>query len=254
MKQKKSLGQNFFVNKNLAKRIVSNLLEKQPDIIVEIGPGKGYFTQLIQSQFTGKIVLVEKDDELSYFLNREYPNTKVINTDFLEWDLNELETMNFQKILFWGSLPYNVSKHIIRKIIESKYFNSDIFFIIQKEVADKYIATKPNNNLLALETNLFAKPRKLFDISPASFAPQPKVNSSLIQFSPTAKQTDLDIFKFKKFLRIANSQPRKTLKNNLKGTNFVENAQTKRILEQRAQHLSLEEYIYLFSQIESILV
>jgi len=156
--------------------------------------------------------------------------------------------MDFQKILFWGSLPYNVSKHIIRKIIESKYFNSDIFFIIQKEVADKYIATKPNNNLLALETNLFAKPRKLFDISPASFAPQPKVNSSLIQFSPTAKQTDLDI------LRVANSQPRKTLRNNLKGTNFVENAETKRILEQRAQHLSLEEYIYLFSQIESILV
>ena len=251
MKTKKSLGQNFFINKNLCKQITEIVLKEKPEIIVEIGPGPGSFTQFFY-ELNVKLILVEKDNQLSEGLKLTYPNSEIENVDFLDWNLNNLEKYRDKKIIFFGSLPYNVSKRIIAKIIESKHFLSPSFFIIQKEVAEKYISKEPDNNLLSLKTKIYAKPQRLFNISPDSFRPKPKVNSSFVVFNPKRKQLDIDINDFKRFLKISFSQPRKTLKNNLKsykpklGKNSNGESINK-LLSKRPQHLSFEEFVLLYN-------
>ncbi len=244
---KKSLGQNFFVNKNLSTQIVEIVLKEKSDVIVEIGPGSGAFTQFFAKEDT-KLFAIEKDDNLSQELKDLYPSVTVRNIDFLDWDFSELEPFKEKNITFFGSLPYNVSKKIIKKIITSKFFNSPSFFIIQKEVAEKYCAKEPNNNFLSLSTALYADTNKLFNISPESFKPRPNVNSTFIQFTPKAVPLE-NIKAFEKFLHNAFRQPRKTLKNNF-GRNY---SFTKEdiipLLQERPQHLSLEQYLYLFNNV-----
>lgn len=250
MEAKKSLGQNFFVNKNLSEQIVDTVLLENPEVLIEIGPGKGYFTEQFLNQVE-KIVLVEKDDLFSEDLTQRIPNATIINKDFLEWDFKELEMYKNSKIVFFGSLPYNVSKVIIKKILRSVYFTNPAFFIIQKEVAEKYIAKEPDNNLLSLQTGLYADVKRLINIGPESFSPRPKVNSSFVSFIPNDTETmDINIDDFLKFLNICFQQPRKTLRNNLK--NLLKDkdcSDIENLLSKRPQHLSLRDFLLLFNKV-----
>jgi len=247
MKTKKSLGQNFFVNENLGEKIINYVKAENPEVIVEIGPGRGFFTQKL-SLFSDKQLLIEKDDLLAESLKITYPNAIVLNIDFLDWDFKELEQFKDKKIFFYGSLPYNVSKPIIHKIISSEFFFNNCYFIIQKEVAEKYIAKEPNNNILSLKTQLFAKPKKLMDINPKAFAPQPKVTSSVIRFSPIlTASTTINEEKFIKFIENCFRSPRKTLRNNLK--NISSRLQDDELFNKRPQELTLEQYIHIFTNL-----
>ncbi len=241
---KKSLGQNFFINEHLGERIISYITQENPDLIVEIGPGRGFFTKKL-SKLTPNLLLVEKDDILAQELKLTYPN--ILNIDFLDWDFKELIPDKEKKIIFFGSLPYNVSKPIIQKIISSEFFNNNCYFITQKEVAEKYVAKNPDSNILSLKSQLFANPTKLFDISPGSFFPPPKVTSSLICFSPKQQKIQLNHEKFIKFIEKSFQSPRKTLKNNLKGMNF--NIDTLSLLNKRPQELTLDDYLFLFNNL-----
>ena len=251
MKTKKSLGQNFFINKNLCEQISEIVLKENPETVIEIGPGTGSFTHFL-SQGKQDLVLIEKDDDLAKNLALDFPRAEIKNVDFLEWDMSELEKFRKQKIVLFGSLPYNVSKPIIRKIISSEYFSNPSFFIIQKEVAEKYTGREPDNNLLSLETQIYTYTKRLFDISPSSFRPKPKVNSSFVVFTPKEETPSIQIEKFKAFLRMSFSQPRKTLKNNLKNylkdRDFEQN-KLKELLSKRPQHLSLEDFLFLYNNL-----
>lgn len=249
IKPRKSLGQNFFINNNLAKQIVQIVQNNKPKVIVEIGPGQGYFSNLF-AQDNVEIVMVEKDDVLAQNLSYTVKNSIVINKDFLEWDFKELAQYKREDITFFGSLPYNVSKKIIKKIIESEHFKNNAYFIIQKEVAEKYTEKQPNNSLLSLRTEIYADVKKLFDIKPESFNPRPKVTSSLTQFSPKTKAYEItNLTKFDEFMEEAFKQPRKKLANNLKRYKFTDDDRAIALLEKRPQHLSIEEYLLLFSNI-----
>jgi 16S rRNA (adenine1518-N6/adenine1519-N6)-dimethyltransferase len=241
MKPKRSLGQNFFINENLGNTIISYILKGQCKNVVEIGPGRGFFTEkLIKG---GKNVLaIEKDDNFAKDLMLQ--NINVLNIDFQDWDLKEIEQ---QDVIFFGSLPYNVSKRIISKIIESKHFKNNAYFIIQKEVAEKYTDKEPNNNLLSIKTSLYADVKKLLDIGPNSFKPAPKVNSCFTVFLQN-KHTDIkETSLFQYFLEIAFTHPRKTLRNNLKKYKFK--GTFNNLLDKRPQHLSTQQYINLFNDI-----
>jgi 16S rRNA (adenine1518-N6/adenine1519-N6)-dimethyltransferase len=252
MKLKKSLGQNFFINKNLAKQITSIVVEENPDIIVEIGPGEGFFTNYFCN--IAKLFLIEKDDSLAKDLERKFPKAEIKNIDFLEWDLNEIGDIEGKRVLFWGSLPYNVSKKIIKKVITSDYFNAPSFFIIQKEVAEKYSANKPSNNLLSVQTSLSAETKKILTISPDSFKPKPKVYSTFISFKPDNKFNNVERVSFEKFLKVCFSQPRKTLKNNLKRINLKRTDLIEPLLLKRPQHLSTEEFILIYNNLDDLLI
>jgi len=118
-------------------------------------------------------------------------------------------------------------------------------------VAQKYISKEPNNNLLALEAQIFADVKKIFDISPDSFKPRPKVNSSFTSFTPKENvNKELRDPSFLRFLQVSFSQPRKTLKNNLKAYTVENNLKTNNLLSKRPQHLSLEEFFLLFKKVK----
>jgi len=234
MNQKRSLGQNFFVNRHLAEYIVDKVKDVDTDSIIEIGPGTGFFTNLLIPIFKN-IVVIEKDNALAKDLILRFPNINVINSDFLDFDL---DTLDSHKSTFFGSLPYNISKAIIRKITQSKRFEHKSHFIIQKEVAEKYLYAPPYS-MLSLTTALYANCKKILDISKESFRPQPNVTSSLIQFSPERryekKQKELE-----KLISLSFKSPRKTLYNNLKNTDYKKGA--KIFDPMRPAQLSLKEY------------
>lgn len=233
MEAKRSLGQNFFVNKNLGDILISKI-DNMTDTVVEIGPGQGFFTQRLIERFQN-VIVIEKDTEISKQLEVLFPQITVFNEDFLDFDLSKLP----QDITFFGSLPYNVSKPIIKKIIESDRFNFPAFFIIQKEVALKYLYNSPYN-ILNLTTTCFADVKKLLDISPHSFRPKPNVNSSYVKFTPE-KIFNGDINSLSKLINTAFKQPRKTLKNNLANTKYSD--AIKPFESKRPSDIDINQYI-----------
>lgn len=234
MKQKRSLGQNFFINKNLGEYIVNKVVENRSDSLVEIGPGTGFFTQMLITQFQD-ILLIEKDDTLAKELSLKFPNAKVINEDFLQFNLNSLESKDW---MYFGSLPYNVSKPIIYKIISSEKFSNKSYFIIQREVAGKYLYKEPYS-MLSLTTALYSDCEKILDISPESFRPRPNVTSSLISFSP--KDSSFKEFsKIESLITLSFRHPRKNIYNNLRTTPFEKGSQLFKTM--RPSQLSLEDY------------
>jgi len=214
MKAKRSLGQNFFINSNLGDYIINTVKQEESSSVVEIGPGTGFFTQRLIQNFKD-ITVVEKDTQLANTLKSQYPNIQVINEDFLSLDL---EIFN-KDCIYFGSLPYNVSKPIVRRIIESENFNKKSFFIVQKEVAEKYIYKEPYSTL-SLTTNIYAKTKKILDISPDSFRPRPNVNSSLISFIPIEREIK-EKKRLEELISLSFKQPRKNLYNNLKGSKYA---------------------------------
>ncbi len=237
MKAKKSLGQNFFINENLSRYILDRIDNNNIDTVVEIGPGLGFFTKKLIERFKN-IIVIEKDFELAQNLQREYPQITVINEDFLEIDLKDITKKD---VIYFGSLPYNVSKPIIRKIVTDSSFVHSGYFIVQKEVAEKYLYRKPYN-ILSLTTNIYSNVKKEFDISPASFRPQPKVTSALISFTKKERYK-IDNKELEELIKSAFKQPRKSLRNNLKNTKYRDRIDE--YTDRRPAELSLEEYISL---------
>ena len=136
----------------------------------------------------------------------------------------------------------NLAYLIIKKIVESRYFTNPSFFIIQKEVAEKYLYKKPYS-ILSLTTAMYADCKKVFDISPDSFRPKPHVTSSFISFSPTEREID-NKEDIANLIKLSFRQPRKNILNNLKGTKFEKGAQELKNL--RPEQLSLDDYIKLY--------
>lgn len=238
MRAKKSLGQNFFVNSNLADYIINIVSKTGSNSVVEIGPGMGFFTERLQKVFAD-ITVIEKDTNLANSLKLQFPKIRVLNEDFLDIDL----TLFDKKCIYFGSLPYNVSKPIIRKIMEGSNFSKESFFIVQKEVAEKYIYKKPYSTL-SLTTAIYAKCKKILDISPDSFRPKPNVNSSLISITPL-KRNIQNTNLLEELIHLAFKQPRKNIHNNLKNTKFEKGSVPFKTY--RPAQLDLELYIEILN-------
>jgi 16S rRNA (adenine1518-N6/adenine1519-N6)-dimethyltransferase len=237
MEAKRSLGQNFFVNKNLGEYTI-NLLPTNVNTVIEIGPGMGFFTEKLLHSFP-RVIAIEKDTQLSSSLQSKYSNLDIYNEDFLDINLGNIVK---EDTIFFGSLPFNVSKPIIRKIIESKYFTKQSFFIVQKEVAEKYLYKEPYS-ILSLSTKIYADCKKVIDISPESFRPKPNVYSSLISFTPNNKNVE-NTKDIEDLIKLCFKQPRKNVNNNLKGTRFKKIEDRYKTV--RPQQLSLDDFIQIY--------
>ncbi len=231
IKPKRSLGQNFFINKELQKKIVNIVLNEDPKHITEIGPGKGAFTKAFYD-FTNSLTLIEKDPLMAQVLENNFSNADIHNADFLDFKLENVQTVYF------GSLPFNVANEIIKKIITSYTFTNTAFFIIQKEVAEKYKNT--NINPLGLIREIYADFEKIFNIKPGSFKPRPNVTSSFVRFVPHNRHIDIDKGSLELLINRSFRMPRKTIKNNLKPYNY----KIPPIQESKRPHeLVLKEYV-----------
>ena len=186
---KKSLGQNFLIDKNIINKITQIGNVNKDKIVMEIGPGYGNLTESIVSMNPKKITAIEKDKKLASLLKvkfKNYKNIKIINQDILDIiKRNNLE----KKIIVFGNLPYNISIKVLTFLIMQKKWPPwyDILILMfQKEVADRIIAkvkTKEYGRLSIL-SNWRLEVKKHFDVSKNCFFPKPKINSTLLSFKP----------------------------------------------------------------------
>ena len=194
IKAKKSLGQNFLVDRNILEKI-TNVTQITDKIILEIGPGTGNLTSFILKKKPKKIFVIEKDENLANHLEETFKDQlKIINEDILK--INE-KSLFKSKVTVFGNLPYNISTEILSKWItnsvEDLWFDN-LILMFQKEVADRIIAKFDTSNYgrLSILSNWKLNVEKICDIKPDCFSPRPKIDSSLLFFSPKK-----DFFKIK---------------------------------------------------------
>ena len=215
IKAKKSLGQNFLIDKNILEKVV-NVAEIQNKNILEIGPGTGNLTSYILKKNPKKLFVIEKDNDLAIKLKSVF-NDKltVINKDILKIDGGSLTN---EKVTVFGNLPYNISTEILSKwIINSKnnFWFDHLVLMFQKEVADRIIAKFNTSTYgrISILSNWKLNVKKIIDISPESFSPRPKVDSSLLFFTPKKFFQKLKEPKnLEKITRIFFNQRRKMIK------------------------------------------
>ena len=215
IRAKKSLGQNFLIDKNIIDKIINTVTITNNEIL-EVGPGTGNLTREILKKNPSKMYLVEKDTFLADSLKEIIDErVEIFNKDILKFDENSLST---KRIIVFGNLPYNISTEILSTWItklKSGYWFSDLVLMFQKEVADRIIAQCNTSTYgrLSILTNWRLKIKKICDISPESFSPRPKIQSTLIHFTPKINFAEIkDPLNLEKITRIFFSHRRKMLK------------------------------------------
>ena len=258
IKAKKSLGQNFLIDREVLDKIVStcDIANKE---ILEIGPGTGNLTTYILKKKPKKVYVVEKDNELAILLKEKFENEiEIINNDILKIDETKISE---QKLIVFGNLPYNISTEILSKWIvniNKIFWFDNLVLMFQKEVADRIIALSNSSKYgrLSILTNWKLHVRKIIDINPQSFSPRPKVDSSLLLFTPKENSFELKSAKnLEMITRVFFSQRRKMLKKpfNQIFINSKEVAEKFNIdLNLRPQNLEPEMFFKLTKEYEDL--
>ena len=258
IKAKKSLGQNFLIDKNIIEKIV-NLVDIEKKEILEIGPGTGNLTSALIKKNPKKIYVIEKDNSLASILENEYAGQiNVINKDILDYDESSISK---EKLIVFGNLPYNITTEILCKWIlnldDDKVWFSNLILMFQKEVADRIIS---NFNLstygrLSILANWKLNIEKVSDIKSNSFSPKHKVVSTLLFFSLKNKFFPIkNPYNLEKITRIFFSHRRKMIKkpyNQIFSNNVVSNKLNLN-LNLRPQNLNFDTYYKLTSEFEKL--
>ena len=257
-KAKKSLGQNFLIDKNVIKEIINTVQIKDREIL-EIGPGSGNLTTYILKEKPKKIYVIEKDDDLSLSLYKKFDNKiNIINDDVLKIFENKISK---EKLIVFGNLPYNISTEILTKWIinlnENIWF-TELVLMFQKEVADRIIAKTDSSKYgrLSILSSWKLNVKKIIDIKPESFLPKPKIDSSLLVFSPKEKFFKLNnANNLKMITRVFFNQRRKMIKKPFNQIFKNANDVAKKFnidLNLRPQNLNPEIYYKLAKEYEDL--
>ena len=258
IKAKKSLGQNFLIDQNVIDRIV-NILDLKNKNILEIGPGTGNLTERILRKNPKKVLVVEKDDNLSSLLKEKFKKKiEIINKDILKIDENLLSD---QTLTVFGNLPYNISTEILCKWIlniKDKIWFDYLILMFQKEVADRIISNFNTKNYgrLTILANWRLNIKKICDISPNSFQPKPKIFSTVLFFEPKKEFFSLKNSKnLEKITRIFFMHRRKMIKKPYYQLFNDNNTIASKIgidLNSRPQNLDFETYFKLTKEYEDL--
>jgi len=243
---KKHFGQNFLTNKDVLNKIIENSQIQKEDFVLEIGPGTANLTQLI-NQKTDKYLGLEIDESLMPFLN-DY-NVKF--EDSLNFDIRNLP----DKYKLIANIPYYITSPILNHYLMQSYINSwpmpeFMILMVQKEFAEK-LTTSKKSNLLQSSISCVADVEYLFTVPSKDFDPAPKVDSAIIKITPNPKiPKDMEFKKFWSFLKILYSNPRKTIKNNLKPLKKDLNLISDETLKKRPEDLDLHQSLELFMNLK----
>ena len=264
----KNLGQNFLIDDSVVKKIVDSANISKEDLIIEIGPGLGNLTELLLER-AGKVIAIELDQRMMKILNDRfslYDNLEIINEDVLKVDLKQFITENkckpIKNVKIVANLPYYITTPIIMKLLEDRLDVESITVMIQKEVADRLIAT-PGSKLAGAITYCvyyYAISEPIVVVEKNSFIPEPSVSSEVIKLSIRKKYPVhlLDESLFFRIIKVSFMQRRKTLINSLVNGGIVESkTSAKKLFDDlnldyniRGETLSIEQ----FAQISNYLV
>ncbi|WP_428569702.1 MAG: 16S rRNA (adenine(1518)-N(6)/adenine(1519)-N(6))-dimethyltransferase RsmA [Solidesulfovibrio sp. DCME] len=181
---KRSLGQNFLSDPNIAAKIVAALAITAPDTVVEIGPGRGALTPFILAAGPGSYLALEKDRDLAVRLAREHPGAAVAMVDALRLDWRRLDSLARVKVV--GNLPYNIASPLLWDLCAGASRFDRGVFMVQHEVARRLAALPGGREYGALSAwvQAFARVDYLFKVPPTVFRPMPKVDSAVVAVTP----------------------------------------------------------------------
>lgn len=261
IKANKALGQNFLISEEVVKTIVDSSQIKQEDLVIEIGPGLGTLTKCLLEK-AGKVICIELDKKMLRILEDRfsiYQNFELINQDVLKVDLKDLiqrekKDTNIKSVKIVANLPYYITTPIIMKLLEEELPLESITVMIQKEVADRLIATpgERETGSITYSVYYYAEAQGILEVPNASFIPEPEVTSKVIKLNirkiPPVKVEKKEIMF--RIIKCAFMQRRKTLLNALVNTNVFRNKEEGiEILKKlnldiniRPEKLSLEDY------------
>lgn len=257
IKIKKSLGQNFLVDKNKIREIIKvipNINDK--NVFLELGPGKGALTKEILLK-GNQLIAIEIDKELIDYLknNLDNKNLYLIHDDFLKIDLEKL-LKKYKEVNFVSNLPYYISTKIIFKILQIDKINN-LSIMLQKEIVDR-IEAKPKTKSygrLSVSINTFFSIKKVIKVSKNSFFPSPKIDSKFIVLEK--RNINIDKEKYLAFIKQAFANKRKTLLNSLKANEtFFEKIKEFIIKENldpkvRAEEISINTFLSMWDYINN---
>ena len=252
---KKSLGQNFLMDKNKINQIIESIEVGKNDLIVEIGPGAGAITKELVKK-NCDVLCFEIDIRLKDILSKiDSDKLEIVYQDFLTINLSDyIDYSKYKKIIFVGNLPYYITTATINKIIDYNHAD-EIVIMVQKEVAERFMA-KPNSkkyNSLSVFLQYHFNIEKVCDVSKNCFEPIPKVDSTVIKFKKSNKYKVNNETVFYKLIKDSFTQKRKNLKNNLKSYDLIkiENILKKinKDLTYRAESLTIEDFILISNEL-----
>ena len=250
----RSMGQNFLVEPDVVRQIVDVAAVQDGDKVVEIGPGLGILTRELLGR-GAHVVAIELDHELVRFLERDFAEIDrltLIERDARHVDLEPYVDDGVYHVV--ANLPYSTGTVIIRKFMELPDPRSTMTVMVQREVAERMIATAPNVSLLALATQLYAEPALAFVVPAESFLPPPKVESAVVRLElrETPLASPIEIETLFRLATMAFQRKRKTISNGLSQGLEITKAEAEIILERagidptlRPQAVPLESWIAL---------
>ena len=259
IKPKKSLGQNFLIDRDVLEQIVDTVEIRNKEVL-EIGPGSGNLTSFILKKNPKKVYTIEKDDELALLLKEKFMDEiTIIKDDVLKISEDKISK---EKLIVFGNLPYNISTEILSKWIvniNKNFWFESLVLMFQKEVAERIIAESNTSKYgrLSILSSWKLNIKKIINIKPQSFSPRPKIDSTLLLFTPKENFFELnDAKNLEMITRIFFSQRRKMLKKpfNQVFNNAKEVAGKFNIdLNLRPQNLVPEIYFKLVKEYESLI-
>lgn len=251
VRPKKSLGQHFLKDLHIAQNIVEALSIDEGKMVLEIGPGTGVLTQyLIKKQIDLKVAEIDRDS-IAY-LKVHFPQLKdkIIEGDILGYDWNALTDKRIDVI---GNFPYNISSQIFFKVLDHRDKVDQVVCMLQKEVAERMASKKGNKvyGILSVLLQAYYDIELLFKVPPGVFYPPPKVMSAVIRLKRNNTiRLECDEQRFKVVVKQGFQNRRKTLRNALKRLNLPASISSMKLLDQRAEQLSVADFVFLTQQIE----
>lgn len=254
VRAKKHLGQHFLKDETIALDIVKALkhtsLYKK---VLEVGPGMGVLTKYLITEPSFETHIIDIDRDSIAYLKKNFPalENKIIEGDFLKLDFNNL--FNNEPFAVIGNFPYNISTEILFKVLDHKNQVPEVVGMFQKEVAER-IASKPRNKTYGITSVLlqaFYDIDYLFTVHEHVFNPPPRVKSAVIRLTRnTVQQLDCNEKLFKQVVKAGFNQRRKTLRNSIKAFKLKPEFLDHKYLTQRAEELSVADFVALTNMVE----
>ena len=250
VRPKKHLGQHFLKDTAIAQRIVDSLtLHGDYQHVLEIGPGTGVLTQFLLQQPDYALTVIEIDRESVTYLKQQYPALPVLSEDFLKAHLSKHLPTPYAVI---GNFPYNISSQIFFRVLDERDHVPEVVGMLQKEVAERLCAPPGSKTygILSVLLQAYYSVEYLFTVEPHVFHPPPRVRSAVIRLQRnTVPQLPCDEVLFRRVVKQGFQNRRKTLRNALKPLNLSATVQSLPVLNQRAEQLSVDDFVALTQQI-----
>jgi 16S rRNA (adenine1518-N6/adenine1519-N6)-dimethyltransferase len=249
---KRSLGQNFLFDDNILTSIVAAAELVSSDRVLEIGAGLGNLTRLLARQAEA-VIAIELDQRLIPILQADlatFENVQLVQGDILRQDVARWFSEPYKVV---ANIPYYITGSILRHLLSAERRPELMVLTVQKEVAERIVASPPRMSLLAISVQYYAQASIVGEIRAGAFWPRPDVDSAVVRID-LINDTPSEVEGIDRFFRVVKagfSQRRKQVKNNLRNLGFPRDSITAALTHagidgrRRAETLDVGEWVAL---------